>query len=303
MTDSARKVVVIGAHGFVGRNIVNGLSQQPGIDLHYFSRTPNSNRPVVDLANPLTWLPLVDLQPDILIDATGYGVVKDQTDLTAMYAINYLEKIKFAHFLFERLPTLFWVQIGTAFEYGLEQISLMEDSYCLPKTHYGISKLMFSTYLQQVIQERYCILRPFAMFGEWEADSKLIPLLILAQKHQKAIDLSTGSQRRDYFYVGDLVALLVNLIQHNKLAELEGHVLNVGSGRTRTLLELSEVITQCLPHFDPSLWRWGVLPQREGETTEFYNASTKAAELSFTATPLETALRNTINHYVNQLTP
>ena len=38
----------------------------------------------------------------------------------------------------------------------------------------------------------------------FEDESKIIPYLILSQKNKVAIDLSSGTQRRDYFFVEDL---------------------------------------------------------------------------------------------------
>lgn len=299
MVNLVKTVVVIGSSGFVGRHLVDVFSKQENLNLHFLGRRPEFSKVTIDIAYEPTWQHVVELKPDILIDATGYGVVKTQSDLASVYAINYLQKKRFASFIFAKLPHLFWLQIGTAFEYGLDQIQLTEESYCLPETHYGISKLMFSTYLKEKISERYCIVRPFAMFGEWENGTKLIPLLILAQKQQKPIALSDGQQYRDYFYVNDLATFLLKLILDDRLKELEGKIINIGSGIPRTIREISDIIAIHLPNFNEKLWLWGEVPQREGETPKFYNASQKAQQNGFTCSPLETALIKTIAHYLN----
>lgn len=299
MIEPVKSVAIIGATGFVGQHLVAEFSKQRNLSVHFFGSKSEANRTVVDITSEITWHHLVKLKPDILIDASGYGIVKTQSDLTSMYAINYIKKAKFATFIFKNLPHLFWVQIGTAFEYGLDQTAITEESYCLPETHYGISKLMFSTFLKEKIRERYCIMRPFAMFGEWEDHTKLIPLLIRTQKQQNPVALSDGKQYRDYFYVNDLASFLLKLILNGRLQELESEVINIGSGIPRTIREISQTIATRLPNFDEKLWGWGQIPQRTGEPPKFYNASEKARQNGFTCTPLETALIKTIAHYIN----
>lgn len=293
------RVLILGATGFVGKNIVSVLINEYAVELISTSRTPIQNQLWFDLLQPSSWMTIVDSQPDIIIDASGYGVVKSQTDLDTLYQVNYLKKREFIDILFRRLPNLFWIQMGTAFEYSLEQETLTENSICYPKTHYGISKLLFSNYLREVIKERFCIFRPFGMFGEGEDDSKFFPMLIRAQNERKGINLSDGNQYRDYFYVKDLGTFLLDLIKTKKIYQLESEIINVGSGTAKTMRELSQIIATQLTDYLPDLWNWGVLPQREGENNRFYNASTKANELGFTNTPLEIAFQHTINHYSN----
>ncbi len=291
------RVLILGATGFVGKNILNVLVNEPAVELISTSRNPIQEQLWFDLKQPTSWLTIADSQPDIIIDVSGYGVVKNQTDLDTLYHVNYLKKRELIDFLFKRLLNLFWIQIGTAFEYSLEQETLTENSICYPKTHYGISKLLFSNYLSEVIKERFCIFRPFGMFGEGEDESKFFPMLIRAQNERKSINLSDGSQYRDYFYVKDLGTFLFNLIETGKIYQLEREVINVGSGKAKTLRELSQIVANQLPDYLSALWNWGVIPQREGENNKFYNASTKATRLGFTTTPLEIAFQHTINHY------
>lgn len=293
------RVLILGATGFVGKNILSVLINEPDIELISTSRKSLQKQLWFDLLQPSSWLTIVDSQPDIIIDASGYGVVKNQTDLDTLYQVNYLKKREFIDFLVKKLPNLYWVQIGTAFEYSLEQETLTENSACYPKTHYGISKLLFSNYLQEVIKERYCIFRPFGMFGESEDESKFFPMLIRAQNERKSINLSDGHQYRDYFYVKDLGTFLANLIDTRKIYQLEREIINVGSGKARTMRELSQIVADQLPDYLPALWNWGVIPQRMGENNKFYNASRKANQLGFTTTPLEIAFQHTINHYSN----
>jgi nucleoside-diphosphate-sugar epimerase len=293
------KVMILGAKGFVGKNLANSFKNDGSFDLYQTTSRPDKTFTYVDILKPESWEILLAIEPNIIIDATGYGVVKYQSDLSQLYNTNYLEKRVFFEFVYLKLPSTYWIQIGTAFEYSLEQENLTEDSLCFPRTHYGISKLLFSNYLQGAFNERFTILRPFGMFGEGEDISKFFPLLIQAQKQKKRIDLTDGSQIRDYFYINDLCDFILGIIASGQLKELEGQIINVGSGVPKTIREFSSVLANEITDFDPTFWNWGAIGQRQGENNIFYNASTKAKRLGLRITALNEAFRYTVNYYYN----
>ncbi|GAB4033256.1 NAD-dependent epimerase/dehydratase family protein [Spirosoma gilvum] len=290
-------VLILGGSGFVGAHIVDVFSQNDLFRTLSTSRQPTNTQFYFDILDPVTWQSVIEAKPDYIIEATGYGVVKEEANLDLLYQINYIKKTEFIDFVFKKLPDVFWIQIGTAFEYSLELESLLESSFCFPKTHYGISKSLFSTYLRDKVKQRYCIVRPFGMFGEAEAASKFFPMLILAQKEKRVINLSDGSQQRDYFYVKDLGSFLRHLIESGQMLELAGQIINVGSGNSQSLRQLSQLLAEQIPNFDPIYWKWGIVAQRSGENALFYNASSKAAKLGLITTQLEKAFQKTVNYY------
>lgn len=291
------RTLILGSTGFVGQSLVRVFQASSALEVICTSRNPKGNQVHFDIEAPSSWQNVIDASPDVIIDASGYGVVKNQTDLGLLYGINYLKKRDFLDHALKNLPSVFWIQIGTAFEYSLEKEKLDEVSPCFPKNHYGISKMLFSSYLQSLADKRYSILRPFGMFGEGEDVSKFFPLLISAQKNQRKMDLSDGRQYRDYFYVDDLSSFILKKIADHQLHEIEGQVINLGSGIARQLKEISNELAAEIPNFDPSLWNWGALPQRSDENSIFYNSSDKAVNLGFLQTDLSEAFKKTVNYY------
>lgn len=291
------KVLILGSTGFVGQSLVRVFQTDPSINLICTSRKPDEGQLYFDMEDPLSWQGIVDVSPDILIEASGYGVVKNQTDLSRLYNINYLKKRDFLDCILAKTTDLFWIQIGTAFEYSLEEEKLSEDSPCFPRTHYGISKALFSSYLQSVMNSRFTILKPFGMFGEGEDMTKFFPLLIQAQKNKEKIPLSDGLQYRDYFYVDDLAQFIFKKIQEKKLHQIENQILNLGSGAPRQLRDLATILAAEITEFDPTLWAWGTIPQRSEENRIFYNSSQKAEKLGFVQTALRDAFKKTVNYY------
>lgn len=290
-------VLILGGNGFVGSHIADVFWQDKKIKTLSTSRNPTHQQIFFDILDPSSWSSILEIKPDYIIDATGYGVIKEQTNLDLLYKINYIQKTDFLNYVYSHLPNTFWIQIGTAFEYSLELEQLTETSLCFPKTHYGISKALFSSYLTQKIKQQHCIIRPFGMLGEAEDASKFFPMLVLSQKEKRVIKLSDGSQKRDYFYVKDLGRFIHLLIETKRLVELDGHIVNVGSGVAASLRELSQKLAEQIPNFDPIYWNWGSIPQREGEYSIFYNASLKAFDLGLTISPLEKVFQKTVAFY------
>jgi UDP-glucose 4-epimerase len=294
-----RKVLLIGGTGFVGRHIKEAFSTSVLL-VETTRQAEIATEQIIhfDFANAATWQNVLAFTPDVIINSAGYGVVKEQTNVDIMYDVNYRLPVQLISLLQAQGQFPFWLQIGTAFEYDLEEQYLTESSPCVPLTHYGISKLMCSNFLQSSKNRLpFLIVRPFAMFGPYESASKLLPYLILSQRNAQLIALSDGEQQRDYFYVKDLANFLKKLVQGN-LAELTGKIFNVGRGVPMSLKSLAAQLSNFVPGFDPTRWQWGALPQRDNENKLFFNASAEAINYGLQLTPLSQAFQETTAYYL-----
>ena len=290
------KILVLGSTGFVGRNLCDILASQHKI-IKTSRNQSDSSFINFDLLEIDSWQKVIDTNPDVIINAAAYGVVKNELDLEMMYNINYFRIIDFYDALKRKL-NFFWVQLGTAFEYDLSKVGgLTERSPCLPRTHYGISKLMFSNFLlENAPQNQFSIFRPFGMFGKYEDKTKFFPMLIRAQRTGEAVQLSAGNQQRDYFYIQDFCTFIGKIIHENKLSALP-NILNLGSGETKSFREYAEILSTVIPHFDESNWQWGKIPLRANESLKFYNSSTQARSLGFKPSGLQQSFLEIIDYY------
>ncbi|MVT07436.1 NAD-dependent epimerase/dehydratase family protein [Chitinophaga tropicalis] len=294
---SQLKVLILGSSGFVGRNIQDVL--QAGFSVYGTTRNVayvNETTLFFDFEIRETWGNILALKPDFIINAAGYGVVKYQKEPERMKMVNYYLPYQLKEYLDINLPEFFWIQVGSAFEYDLGLEALNESSPAMPLTDYGISKQLFSQYLQLSGRRNYVILRPFAMFGPGEDESKIVPALVMAQRKQEVINLSSGEQKRDYFYVKDLAAFIAHIISGD-LSIVAGEVINIGSSTAMSLRELAAGIKEYLPDFNSDYWNWGAVEQRENESKAFYNGSDKGIKLGFKQTLFSEACRETINYY------
>jgi nucleoside-diphosphate-sugar epimerase len=297
-----KKVLLLGSTGFVGQHLAEVLADSVQLITTTRDASKTSENVIYfDLQNTDTWAAAQEIVPDVIINSAGYGVVKEQTDLAVMYAVNYQLPMKFALSLQKAGQYPLWIQIGTAFEYDLDAGALTEESATLPATHYGISKMLFSNFLLAAKNKLpYVLLRPFAMFGPYESDSKFIPYLINSQAAKKAIPLSSGLQQRDYFYVRDLAEFVKHVLAL-PIIEIAEQVFNLGTGHPSSIKELGEEIAVAIDGFNAEYWQWGQVPQRLNESDLFFNASPKAQAAGLRLTPRATAIKETVNYYFNHV--
>jgi dolichol-phosphate mannosyltransferase len=290
------KILLLGSSGFVGKNLLEKLSTKFAVCTTQRKTTTNSDVIYFDIEKDNTWQNLLSIDFDIIINSIGYGVVKSENDVNKLFQINYVLPMRLREYLLEKKNKPFWLQIGTAFEYSLSDEEITEESQTNPSTLYGISKLMFSNYLNQSGDGNYLLLRPFAMFGKYEEKSKIVPALINAQKECEILHLSTGEQQRDYCFVGDFTNFIAKLISDN-ISNFSQRCINVGSGIPQKLTAIADIIAVQCPNYSVKLWNWGKMEQRVGESSKFYNASTKCYELGFLMTPIEIAVQKTVQYY------
>jgi nucleoside-diphosphate-sugar epimerase len=287
------KILILGSTGFVGRNLYEDLSSNFQVYGTYRGTVESKQRAIhFDLHDKHSWKNVVVLNPDVIINASGYGVVKSEQHLETMYGVNYLAPAAFFDYIQEYLKARF-IQIGTAFEYDLSFGRLTETTPCRPKTHYGISKLMMSQYIINRAFSNVTIVRPFGMFGPYENESKLFPQLIIAQREKLTAPLTDGNQVRDYFFVKDLSTFIEKIIIREALPK----IINVGSNQEYKVRTLATLLGECIPEFQEKYWGWGGIKPRANESDLFINASELARSFGLDVTTYKTAFRQTINYY------
>ena len=99
------------------------------------------------------------------------------------------------------------------------------------------------------------------MYGPGEHDGRLLPSLIRAADSDSSLDLTTGTQQRDFTYVEDVAEGLLRMA----LADTPpGGVVNLATGKLTSVREFAEVAARILQLPHTSL-RFGQVPERPEE--------------------------------------
>lgn len=134
-----------------------------------------------------------------------------------------------------------FVGVGTCAEYDWQQARFAEDeTLTRPGTLYGKAKAAMAA-AAQACAAHYGFSaawgRVFLPYGPGDRPQRLIPTVVAALRAGRPVDLSEGSQERDFVYAPDVADLLVRL-----LAGTEDGVFNVGTGRGTRVRSVAEFL-------------------------------------------------------------
>jgi len=158
----------------------------------------------------------------------------------------------------------------------------------------GADRLVYSyweTYRIPVV-----IVRPFNNYGPYQHLEKVVPRFITSCLLNESITVhGDGAAARDFMYVDDHCVALDRLM-HAKLSDVQGEVVNLGTGKHISVLELARSIKQMMPKSSSEIVMVG---DRPGQVFRHTCCAEKAKRLLgwLPTTSLEDGLEKTIQWY------
>jgi nucleoside-diphosphate-sugar epimerase len=174
-------------------------------------------------------------QPDYIFHLAAYGNMAHQKDKNITVFSNILGTY---NMLSESItiPYRAFINFGSSSEYGKKEGPMRESDALLPWTFYGASKAAASQ-LAFAFRAHYVkpimTVRPFSVYGEGEAEFRLIPTVIRALLANTAFPLEEGANH-DWIYIKDFIEALM-------LIKDKAHnypFMNIGSGQMHTNKEI-----------------------------------------------------------------
>ena len=208
---SGHHVLVTGASGFLGSAFVR-FAVRAGADVTALCRSSSSDWRLAEVAGQYRLLsaPLeaVNLEPHpstVMVHFAAAGVNQLSDDVADMVATNVVGT---AHMLelARRHDVNRFVLVGTSAEYG-SGVLLEETAPLRPTSEYGATRAAATLLAHAFGARRHLdvvVVRPFAVYGPYEAAYRLIPHAILNSLRAAPVRISSGRQTRDYVYVDDV---------------------------------------------------------------------------------------------------
>jgi len=283
----AGPIIVTGATGFVGANLFHALRAVRSDVYAVVQKEKNwrlaevsdANIVAANLTDPAAVRHLVDATaPKTVFDCVAYGAYSFEQDQQLIYQTNFNSITLLAQLLADRSIAAY-VHAGTSSEYGTNSAGPAEDAACEPNSHYAVSKLAASAYLQYLgkTQAFPCVnLRLYSVYGPLEDSSRLIPKLLrnaLARKLPALVDQRTS---RDFVHVDDVCRAFI-LAAAKMNPALYGESLNIGAGRKVTIGELAE-LTRSLFGIEAAA-SFGSMAGRAWDLPDWYADPSKAERL------------------------
>jgi len=263
------KVLVTGANGFVGRNVVNRLlgdgdtviaAVGPGAPVSPATGTMQTVS--LDVSNDVSLRASVATPVDAVIHLAAVALSRAaDRDPALAWKVNAEGAGKLAATVAQ--AAVRWgtqprfVLASTADVYAWQQRPIKEEDCVQPTTAYGWSKLGAELAVQQVARctdLQVIIARPFPHSGAGQDENFWIPARSRLLKHVKrsggvAVPVGDLTAVRDYLHVDDVAEAYALLL---KLGT-PGEVYNIATGREVTLDEIHTRLEQLL----------GFVPKRE----------------------------------------
>ncbi|WP_404371415.1 NAD-dependent epimerase/dehydratase family protein [Sphingomonas sp. MMS24-J45] len=217
-------VLLTGGSGFIGAHLARHLYAAG-------YRVEAPPRATLDLEDPAAVARFVDTcGPDVVINlaSPAMAYVRASTAAEAEDAKQRELRVALALTAAVRPGTRF-VQAGSMAEYGYSGRHA-EDAPCRPVSVYGRAKLAASLAVLEACAASgidATVARIFGAYGPGENERRLFPQILAARYHDRPIDLSDGSQLRDFIHVDDVCTAIVRLIA---LPMPLQPVYNVGTG-------------------------------------------------------------------------
>ena len=224
-------ILVTGANGFLGRHVVRDLLRR-GFKVEAKSRADG------DVCDVETWKKFP--ATDCVIHLAGSTFVPDSWDDPSKFLQNNTLGTSLA-LDFCRNHKAKFVFFST-YMYSREAVMpVSEDSKLRPSNPYSLSKF-FGENLCKFYSEHFgvkaVIFRPFNVYGLGQSEKFLIPSIIRQARLSDVIEVQDTKPSRDYVYVEDLLAALNCAIT----TDIELEVVNIGTGRSYSVLELIETL-------------------------------------------------------------
>jgi len=246
------RALVTGAAGFIGVHLCRALAAA-GWRVHALLRPEGSAwrsralprdavRHAVDLADYAALAStLARVRPDVVFHAAAASAYAPQAPLRRMVADDVLTTVHLLDATAE-LPLSRLVVFASCFETGPGGEPHREDDAPRPTTRRGAARGAATLFaLQQARGEGRPVvaLRPFHVYGPWEAPRRLVPQAVRAALTGGVLPLAADDVERDLVYVGDVADACLLAATRNDVA---GELIHLAGGRGVNAGEVAAVV-------------------------------------------------------------
>ena len=287
------KILILGSEGFVGNNLVLGLSSKHEVFCaDIFESSNHQHYRQFDVTSFDNVLNVVN-NVDVVINLVAHSLVSSidgsitNAKINIMGLLNVLESCRK-----NNVKKIIFTSASSMI--GIPQTSNVSETHpASPQTAYGITKLTSEHYLRlykEMYGLDYTIFRFFNIYGPHQKNG-LIPTLYSRIKNNEPLTVfGKGDQIRDYVFIQDVVPFFQKACESDIT---NNAIFNMGTGIGTTILEVIKQLSE-ITGIDPSI---EYKPERPGEIGNFV-ADTTLLSSTFGDVPktsLYDGLTDTIN--------
>jgi len=291
------KILITGSEGFVGQNLVKGLSKNH--DVYTTDQLEKSIHPNYSKCDITSYDSVENVvrDVDIVIHLIAHSLVSSLDGSITNARVNIIGLLNLLEVC--RKNSIHKIIFSSASSLIGEPKfpHVKEDHPAKPKTAYGITKLTSEHYLRlyhELYAIDYTVFRFFNIYGPYQKNGLIPSIFNKIQNNEPITIFGKGDQIRDYVYIEDVIQFFEKAassdISKNK-------VLNLGTGTGTTILEIVNNIAEILK-IEPKI---EYKSERPGEIGNFMADTTLLNETFgiIPSTNVKTGLQKTIEWLKN----
>ena len=302
-----KKILITGANGFVGSNLVNELKAQNFTNL----LTPSSFE--LNLINQKDVEVYFNThKPQIILHIAGLvgGIAANKSRPGAFFYNNAMVGINVMHFAhLNGVEKVVALAAGCGYPKSIPVPFTEEDFWkgFPDENSYGYSLAKKNLIIQGwAYKQQYgfdsTVLIPANIYGPYDnfhlENSHVVPALIrkfITAKEEKRPSVEvwgTGKATREFLYIEDNVKALIDAMACNEVGPF-----NLGTGVETSIKELIETISELIGYQGEVVWN---SDRPDGQPRRFYDMGKFKKEFGYVPnTPLKEGLKKTIDWYLN----
>lgn len=287
--DASYTILVTGGAGFIGANLIRHLIDDQHIQIHLLVENATDLWRLDGIIHKLV-IHTIDLtsynqirqlvhaiKPSIIYHLASFGGMPHQQNPKTIYDVNFYGTMNLLSSCKE-IGFECFINTGSSSEYGIKNEIMHENLVLEPVSDYGVAKAAATQYcLKEALGYALPIytVRPFAVYGDYEMPTRLIPTVITSALQGKPIGLSAGHYVRDFIYIKDMIAMYMAITQQKPRSH---YIFNAGTG---TQTRISDVVS-CVS----KLLRKSLCPQWAASIPRPWEPKTWQADITLARTVL-----------------
>lgn len=233
------KIFLTGTTGFIGKHVLDKLSQNPEHKFLVLSRKDFIPAPNIEVINSSleelnSWSKqLREFQPDVCIHLAWQGI----PDHSHAPSLRNLQNSISLFLLLKEINCKKVIVSGSCFEYGTKSGILSEEDLPKPTDPFTAAKLSILIMGQDLFKNtplKFIWARFFYVYGPGQREASLIPTIVSSIKSGKIPEIRKPDARNDFVYVGDVAKAIKDLTEK----EVDGGIYNVGTGETTSIRQI-----------------------------------------------------------------
>ncbi len=246
-----KRILITGATGFIGANLTRCLVGEGCRNIHILTRKTSDRWRIrdihrrvhdhhVDIRDYARLRKVVlKIKPQAVFHCAVYGGYPHQKSIREIFETNVNGTLNLIRSLSDISYESF-LNTGSSSEYGIKTGPMREDDAPCPIDIYGASKASATIFAETAAiagKKPITTVRPFSIYGPYEAWTRLIPSVVEAAILDKELAIRSPSSVRDFIYIDDVIDFFLEVASRRRSLG----VLNIGSGRQHSVRDVVRI--------------------------------------------------------------